>query len=331
MADKDLLHHADRTRTWPSLPLDEWQDTYATLHMWTQVVGKIRLAQSPMVNHWWQVPLYVTARGLTTSSIPYGSEAFQIDFDFVDHRLTIASSAGGEQNLALVPRTVADFYHELFSALRSLGIEVHIWTTPVEVPDVIPFEKDRVHAAYDADYAHRCWRILLQADRVFKAFRGRFLGKSSPVHFFWGGFDLAVTRFSGRQAPAYAGAAPNVGPHVMHESYSHEVISAGFWPGDGRLPYPAFYAYAVPEPAGFRGARVRPEDAFYSGELGLFILPYDAVRTAERPDEMLLEFMQSTYDTGANLGKWDRHALEERPGWVRGADGPRKAAGTSTA
>jgi hypothetical protein len=299
--------------------------------MWTQVVGKVRLAQSPMVNHWWQAPLYVTSRGLTTSPIPYGSEVFQIDFDFLDHQLRIATSEDASRSVALAPRTVADFYHEFMAALRSLGLEVRIWTTPVEVQEVIPFERDKTHAAYDAEYAHRWWRIMVQADRVFKAFRGRFLGKSSPVHLFWGALDLAVTRFSGRPAPPYTGGAPNVGLHVMRESYSHEVISAGFWPGDGRLPEPAFYTYAVPEPPGFREARVYPKDAFYNADLGEFILPYDAVRMAERPEELLLEFLQSTYEAGATLGRWDRHALEERPGWVRGADGPRESAGTAPA
>ncbi len=298
---------------WPSLPLEQWQDTYTTLQMWTQIVGKVRLASSPMENHWWQVPLYVTARGLTTSPIPYGLEVFQIDFDFVDHRLFINTSEGSERRLALAPRTVADFYREVMEALGSLGIDVRIWTTPVEVPDLTPFEQDRAHAAYAPDAAHRFWRVLVQADRVLKAFRGRFLGKSSPVHFFWGAFDLAVTRFSGRPAPAYTGAAPNVGVHVMHEAYSHEVSSAGFWPGDARLPYPAFYSYAVPTPPGFPEAPIRPEAAFFSPELGEFILPYDAVRTAARPDEMLLAFLQSTYDTAATLGGWDRPALEERP------------------
>jgi hypothetical protein len=319
----DPRHRENRSETWPSLPLDEWRDTYATLHMWLQVVGKVRLAQSPMVNHWWQVPLYVTTRGLTTSPIPYGSETFQVDFDFVDHALHITTSEDATRNMVLAPRTVADFYEEFMAALRSLGIDVRIWTMPVEVPDPIPFEEDQIHASYDPAYANRCWRILVQADRVFKAFRGRFLGKVSPVHLFWGAFDMAVTRFSGRPAPPYTGGAPNVGLHVMHESYSHEVISAGFWPGSGPVQFPAFYAYAVPEPPGFREAPVRPDDAFYSREMGEFVLPYDAVRTADRPDDVLLDFLQSTYEAGATLGRWDRTALEERPGWVAGADGKR--------
>jgi hypothetical protein len=262
-----------RAEAWPDLPLEAWRETYATLHLWTQIVGKIRLAQSPMVNHWWQTSLYLTARGLTTSPIPHGSQVFQLDFDFLDHQLVIATSRGDGRTLPLVPRPVADFYRELMGALRDLGLEVRIWPTPVEIPDPIPFEQDRVHAAYDPVYAQRWWRALLQADRVLQAFRGRFRGKCSPVHFFWGGFDLAVTRFSGRLAPPYTGIAPNVAPRVMHEAYSHEVISAGFWPGGGPVPYPAFYAYAVPEPPGFREAPALPAAASYHRDLGEFILP----------------------------------------------------------
>lgn len=313
MADRDTPQRAGGTDVWPALPLDEWRDTCETLQRWTQIVGKIRLAQAPMENHWWQVPLYVTARGLTTTSMPYGSEAFQIDFDFVDHRLVITTSRGAERTLALAPRSVADFYREVMDALRSLDLDVRIWTTPVEVPDVTPFEEDRTHASYDADAAHRFWRILLQSDRVLKAFRGRFLGKSSPVHFFWGSFDLAVTRFSGRAAPPFTGEAPNVAAHVMHEAYSHEVSSVGWWSGDARLPYPAFYSYAIPTPSGFADARVRPDAATFNPDLGEFILPYDAIRQAERPDELLLEFFQSTYEVAATLGGWDRQSLEERP------------------
>ena len=302
-----------RDEAWPDLPLEAWQDTYATLHLWTQIVGKIRLAQSPMVNHWWQTALYLTARGLTTSPIPHGSAVFQLDFDFLDHQLVIATSRGTGRSLPLAPRPVADFYRELMGALRDLGLEVRIWPTPVEIPDPIPFAEDRVHAAYDPVYAQRWWRALLQADRVLQAFRGRFLGKCSPVHFFWGGFDLAVTRFSGRLAPPYMGVAPNVAPSVMHEAYSHEVLSAGFWPGGGPVPYPAFYAYAVPEPPGFREAPVLPAAAGYHRELGEFSLPYAAVRSAERPEELLLAFLQSTYEAGADLGGWDRAALEVPP------------------
>ena len=302
-----------RAEAWPDLPLEAWRETYATLHLWTQIVGKIRLAQSPMVNHWWQTPLYLTARGLTTSPIPHGSAAFQLDFDFLDHRLLIATSRGIGRALPLAPRPVADFYRELMGALRDLGLAVRIWPTPVEIPDPIPFAEDRVHAAYDPVYAQRWWRALLQADRVLQAFRGRFLGKASPVHFFWGSFDLAASRFSGRPAPPYAGAAPNVAPRVMQEAYSHELISAGFWPGGGPVPYPAFYAYAVPEPPGFRDAPVLPAAAGYHRELREFILPYAAVRSAERPEEELLAFLQSTYEAGADLGGWDRDALEVRP------------------
>jgi hypothetical protein len=315
-----------RAEAWPELPLEAWRDTYATLHLWTQVVGKIRLAQSPMVNHWWQTALYPTARGLTTSPIPHGSQVFQLDFDFLDHQLVIATSRGTGRTLPLVPRPVADFYRELMGALRDLGLEVRVWPTPVEIPDPIPFEQDRVHAAYDPVYAQRWWRALLQADRVLQTFRGRFLGKCSPVHFFWGGFDLAVTRFSGRLAPPYTGIAPNVAPRVMHEAYSHEVISAGFWPGGGPVPYPAFYAYAVPEPPGFREAPALPAAASYHRDLGEFILPYAAVRSAERPEELLLAFLQSTYEAGADLGGWDRDALEVRRPRARSAGAPRGTA-----
>ena len=312
MADRDTRPRAGGDDTWPPLPFEEWRDTCETLQRWAQIVGKIRLAQSPMENHWWQVPLYVTARGLTTSSMPFGSEAFQIDFDFVDHRLVIATSRGTERSLPLAARPVADFYREVMDALRALDLDVRVWTTPVEVADLTPFEDDRAHASYDADAARRFWRILLQSDRVLKAFRGGFLGKSSPVHFFWGSFDLALTRFSGRAAPPFTGAAPNVGAHVMHEAYSHELSSAGWWPGDARLPYPAFYAYAVPTPAGYAGVAVRPAGAFFHRDLGEFILPYEEFRTAARPDELLMEFLQSTYEAAATLGGWDRRALEER-------------------
>lgn len=312
MANAGAPRRADAEEAWPSLPLDEWRATCETLQLWTQVVGKIRLAQAPMENHWWQVPLYVSTRGLTTSVMPYGSEAFQIDFDFLDHRLLITTSRGEGRALPLAPRSVADFYRELMEALRSLRLDIKIWTTPVEVPEPIPFEDDRIHAAYDAEAAHRFWRILRQSDRVMKEFRGRFLGKGSPVHFFWGSFDLAVTRFSGRAAPPFTGVAPNVGAHVMHEAYSHELSSAGWWPGDARLPYPAFYAYAVPTPAGYADAAVRPDGAFFHRDLGEFILPYEEFRTAARPDELLMEFLQSTYEAAATLGGWDRRALEER-------------------
>ncbi len=303
---------------WPSLPLEAWRETYATLHMWMQVVGKIRLALAPMVCHWWHVTLYVTARGLTTSPIPYGSRVLQIDFDFLNHQVVIETVDGRTRSLALAPRSVADFYMETMSALRSLGVDVSIWTTPVEVEDRTPFEQDHQHAAYDPEYAQRCWRILVQTDRVLKEFRSQFIGKVSPVHFFWGAFDLAVTRFSGRPAPQHPGA-PNLARFVAREAYSHEVSSCGFWPGGGVVDKPVFYAYAYPEPEGFRGCPIQPKEAFYSEELREFLLPYDAVRTAESPDQVLLSFLQSTYEAAANLGKWNRAALERD--WSRSRAG----------
>jgi hypothetical protein len=298
--------------SWPSLPADTWPATRATLHMWTQVVGKLRLALSPPQNHFWHSTLYVSARGLTTSPIPYGADAFQIDFDFIDHRLLIQTSWGPSRSVALEPKSVAEFYAEVMSALRALGIEVSIWTHPVEIADPIPFEEDRVHTTYNQAAAHAFWRALMQADRVFKQFRGQFLGKSSPVHFFWGGFDLAVTRFSGRRAPMWSGPLVNVHPHVMHESYSHEVSSAGFWPGNATVP-PIFYSYAVPGPPGLAEAAVGPSGAAYSQEMGEFVLPYESVRAAAQPDESLHEFLQTTYSAAANLGNWDRPLLEESP------------------
>jgi hypothetical protein len=294
---------------WPALPLAAWRDTYATLHMWTQVVGKVRLALAPMVNHWWHVTLYLTTRGLTTSPMPSGRRTVQIDFDFIGHELRVSTSDGLTRTLALAPRPVADFYQDLMATLRSLGVEVAIWTTPVEVEERIPFEQDRSHAAYDPAYAHRCWCVLAQADRVLHDFRSRFLGKCSPVHFFWGAFDLAVTRFSGRRAPEHAGA-PGLAAYVAREAYSHEVSSCGFWPGSGPVQEPAFYAYAYPEPPGFKDFPVRPGEAFYSDPLKEFILPYDAVRRADDPDAALLAFLQSTYEAAAELAHWDRAALE---------------------
>jgi hypothetical protein len=296
--------------TWPDLPLPEWQDTYATLHMWTQIVGKIRLAQTPWVNHSWHVTLYVTSRGLTTSPIPHGTRTFQIDFDFIDHELLIQSSDGGRRAIPLRPRTVASFYHEVMTALRELGLEVRIRTTPNEVERAIPFPEDHEHASYAPEQAHRLWRILVQSDRVLKAFRARFIGKCSPVHFFWGAFDLAVTRFSGRPAPVHPGGVPNFPDWIAREAYSHEVSSCGFWPGGGAVQTPAFYAYAYPEPEGFRDAVVEPASALYSTELREFVLPYDSVRTAAAPDDVLLTFLQTTYEAAAELGRWDRPALE---------------------
>lgn len=309
----ELKPRAPHPDPWPSLPLAAWKDTYATLHRWTQIAGKVRLRQSPMLNHWWQVALYLTARGLTTSPIPYGERSFEIEFDFRTHRLRIETADGDARVLALAPRSVADFYREFMARLRELGLEVKIWPVPVELPGMIPFAEDRVHASYDAEYAHRCWRVLLQADRVLKEFRSRFLGKASPVHFFWGSFDLAATRFSGRRAPELSSGGPNVAAWVMQEAYSHEVSSAGFWPGDDRFPEPAFYAYAYPEPEGFAAHPVRPEQAFYHRELHEFLLPYEAVRTARSPDRMLLDFFQTTYEAAADLGRWDRAALERGP------------------
>jgi hypothetical protein len=308
----NATHPDAKAQAWPALPLDGWRDTYATIHRWTQVAGKIRLAQAPLINHWWQVPLYVSCRGLTTSPIPYGTRTFQIDFDFIDHRLVIQTSDGAIESFPLEPRSVADFYGEMMARLRSLGLEVRIWSTPVEITNPIPFEQDHEHHAYDRDYAHRHFRILMQADRILTAFRGRFIGKVSPVHFFWGSFDLACTRFSGRLAAPRTGAA-NVADRVTLEAYSHEVSSCGFWPGGDGIETPAFYSYAYPEPSGFPEAPVRPNGAFYSKELGQFILPYDVVRQADAPDETLLEFLQSTYEAAATLARWDRAALERSP------------------
>ena len=298
------------SQAWPALPLEAWSETCATLHMWTQIVGKIRLAQSPWTCHSWHVTLYVTARGLTTSPIPHGSSTFEIDFDFIDHQLIVQVSDGRVARLALEPQTTATFYGRLMDEMRKLGLHVKIHGKPNEVPEPIRFDQDQVHCSYDADYAHRFWRILVQADRVFKEFRSRFIGKCSPVHFFWGGPDLAVTRFSGRRAPEHPGGIPNLPDWITREAYSHEVSSCGFWPGGGAVPYAAFYSYAYPQPAGFAQAPVRPDAAFYSSELGEFILPYDAVRQADSPDRVLLEFLQTTYEAAANLAGWDRASLE---------------------
>jgi Family of unknown function (DUF5996) len=295
---------------WPELPLSDWADTCATLHLWTQVVGKIRLAHAPMVNHWWQVPLYMSCRGLTTSPIPYGGESFQIDFDFIHHALIVQTSRGETETIPLGPNSVADFYQELVSRLRGLGIETRIWTMPVEIPDAIPFEQDHTHASYDAEYVNRFWRILLQADRILTRFRAPFLGKVSPVHFFWGSFDMAVTRFSGRAAPRLTSQSPNLGAWVMQEAYSHEVSSCGFWPGNGGFGKAAFYSYAYPEPPGFPSAPMAPSATYYDQTLGQFILPYDAVRNATSPDDDLMQYLASTYEAAATLGQWDRAALE---------------------
>jgi uncharacterized protein DUF5996 len=297
---------------WPALPLEEWKDTYATLHRWTQIVGKIRLARSPWINHSWGVTLYVTARGLTTSPMWQDARAFQIDFDFIDHRLVVATADGALRTIPLRARPVAEFYEELFAVLRALDLEIHIHPTPNELPDAIRLDTDREHASYDAGQANRFWRVLVQSDRVFKQFRARFIGKCSPVHFFWGSFDLAVTRFSGRRAPEHPGGVPHLPDEITREAYSHEVSSAGFWPGGGPAPFPAYYSYAYPTPEGFGAAAVRPAAASFNRELGEFLLPYDEVRRAASPDTTLLEFLQSTYEAAAGLAHWDRAALELR-------------------
>jgi hypothetical protein len=295
---------------WPDLPYRAWAETCATLHLWTQVVGKVRLAFTPWLNHSWHVPLYVTARGLTTSPIPCGDRSFEINFDFNDHVLDIALNDGARRRIALAPRPVADFYALVIAALGELGIPVRINELPCEIAGAVPFTRDRMHGAYDAEYARRFWRVLLRVDRVLNQFRTGFIGKSSPVHFFWGSFDMAVTRFSGRRAPPHPGGAPGLSDAVMREAYSHEVSSAGFWPGGGGIDHAAFYSYAYPEPAGFRTSAVRPEGAFFSEAVGEFLLPYDAVRLARDPDATLLAFLQSTYAAAADAGKWDRAALE---------------------
>lgn len=292
---------------WPALPFTEWKDTYATLHMWTQIVGKVRLALSPNINHYWGTTLYVTARGLTTSAIPYDKGIFEVQFDFIAHSLEIATSLGERRAFRLAPRTVAEFYAQFMGALHSLGINVNVWTMPVEVPRPVRFDLDESHASYDSEYAHRFWRILASVHPVFQEFRSGFIGKCSPVHFFWGSFDLAVTRFSGRRAPERPGA-----DKITKEAYSHEVISVGFWPGDGEIiKDAAFYAYAAPEPQGFKDSVARPAKAFYSAEKSEFFLMYDDVRLADSPERALLEFCRSTYEAGANLGNWNRAELEK--------------------
>jgi hypothetical protein len=297
---------ADQPECWPALPLESWKDTYATLHMWTQMVGKVRLRLTPLVNHWWNVPLYVSARGLSTSLIPYGERGFELWFDFIGHRLVLETSDGMSKSLALEPQSVADFYQELTEMLRSAGIDVKIWRMPVEIPNPIPFDEDRVHASYDPASVEKFWRILLSVAAVFTQFRAGFVGKSSPVHFFWGSFDLAVSRFSGRLAPERPGA-----DHVTREAYSHEVSSVGFWPGAGDIKDAAFYSYTVPEPQGFNEAQVRPASAYYQKQISEFLLMYEDVRKSESPTAMLLDFCQSTYEAGASLlGDWDRKALE---------------------
>jgi hypothetical protein len=302
-----------REQAWPTLPLEAWSETCATLHMWTQIVGKIRLIQSPRTNHSWHTTLYVTSTGLTTSPIPYGIRTFQIDFDFVNHQLAIRASDGQRAGFPLEPQSVAAFYRRLMDEMGRLDLHVNIHRKPNEVPDPIRFDQDETHNAYDQEHANRFWRILVQADRIMKEFRARFIGKCSPVHLFWGALDLAVTRFSGRRAPLHPGGVPNLPDEVTREAYSHEVSSCGFWPGGGAYPHPAFYCYAYPEPAGFSGVSIRPAAAFYSNELREFILPYESVRQSESPDRMLLEFLQSTYEAAATLSNWDRKSLEWSP------------------
>jgi hypothetical protein len=295
---------------WPDLPVAQWQATYETLHMWLQIVGKTRLALAPMENHWWQVPLYVTPRGLWTSSMPHGERTLAVDLDFIDHTLAVRCSDGTSRAMTLAPRSVAAFHDEYIDLLHSLGVSVRMMARPVEVVTAIPFAEDFDHAAYDAGAVHRCWQLLVQADRVLRSFRGPFIGKSSPVHFFWGSFDLALTRFSGRAAPRHAGGAPNCPDYVMVEAYSHECSSCGFWPGGGKMAAPAFYAYAYPQPAGYADAVVRPAGAYYDRDLGEFVLPLATLRDAPAPDRVVLDFLQSTYDAAAELGGWDRAGLE---------------------
>ncbi len=299
---------------WPELPTAAWRETYETLHLWTQIVGKIRLARTPWLNHSWHVALYVTARGLTTSPIPDGARTFQVDLDFIDHLLRVSTSDGAQRQFALAGQSVASFFAAIMAALAELGIHIAIDEMPSELPEPIRFSDDSKHSSYDPGAVRRFLQILVNVDRVFKQFRTGFLGKASPVHFFWGSFDLAVTRFSGRRAPRHPGGVPHLPDDVACEAYSHEESSAGFWPGSGAIDYPAFYSYAYPEPAGFRAAKVHPDAAFFSEALGEYILPYDAVRTADDPDKALLEFLQSTYDAAANAAKWDRDGLECAPG-----------------
>jgi len=299
---------------WPALPYPAWKSTCETLHLWTQIVGKIRLELTPWLNHSWHVPLYVTARGLSTSVIPRGNEGFEMRFDFIDHTLDIEASAGQRRRIRLMPQSVCDFYRAVMKALADMDIDVRITERPCEIPGAIPFSEDHDHASYDADAAHRFWLVLVQADRVFKKFRSGFIGKASPVHFFWGSFDLAVTRFSGRRAPPYTSKVPGLSTAVMADAYSHEVSSAGFWPGGGGIDYASFYSYAYPAAPGFKDAQVLPEGAFFSEALGEFLLPYDQVRNAPDPDGALLSFLHSTYAAAADTAHWDRAGLEKQFG-----------------
>ena len=303
---------SDANSDWPALPLAQWADTKDTLHMWMQIAGKVRLRLAPPVNHSWHATFYVTARGLTTGPIPHGTRHFQIDLDFIDHHLRVTASDGSIGGFALQPETVAAFYARLMAELTRLGLPVRISARPNEVADAIPFRQDETHRSYDRDAVTRFWQATRQADRVMTIFRSRFIGKCSPVHLFWGALDLAVTRFSGRTAPMHPGGIPNLPDRVTREAYSHEVSSCGFWPGSAPIDYPAFYSYAYSEPPGFADARVRPDGAFYSRDLREFVLPYDVVRESSAPDEMVLEFLQSTYEAAADLAKWDRQALERK-------------------
>jgi uncharacterized protein DUF5996 len=289
---------------WPALPYEAWKDTYSTLHMWSQIVGKIALARIAPINHSWGIALDVTARGLTTRTLPYSDRSFRVAFDFIEHQLVIETSDGNQRTLSLAPRTVADFYREVMATLRDMALPVTIWPMPVEVPNPIRFNEDTVHRSYDGTFANRFWRILLKIQQTLTAASCNFVGKCSPVHFFWGSFDLAVTRFSGRLAP------PREGPAFMRDAYSHEVISHGFWPGSAQVPEPAFYAYAVPEPQGLKEASVKPDGAYYHRELGEFILPYEAVRSAASPEQAIMAFVDSTYGSAATLANWDRAVLE---------------------
>ena len=299
-----------RHSQWPDLPYEAWKETYETLHMWMQIVGKIRLARMPWLNHCWQVTFYPTARGLTTGPMPYGGEQFEMDFDFVGHELRVQTSRGESRSIALAPMSVADFYRAVMTALTDVDMPVPIYRRPSEVESPVPFDVDEGHRAYDAEYAHRCWRILVSSAEVLWRFRSRFYGKASPVHFFWGGFDLAVTRFSGRTAPPHPGGIPNLPDRVTRDAYSHEVSSCGFWPGGPPAPYPLFYSYAYPEPEGFGGAPLQPPEARYDASLREFVLPYEAVSEANAPEEKLLAFLQSSYEAAANLAHWDRKSLE---------------------
>lgn len=302
------MENVSRKELWPALPFEAWKETCETLHMWTQIVGKVRLELSPPLNHWWQVPLYVTPRGLTTSPIPFPNrldQTFEVHFDFIDHQLLILTSHGAVKILPLIPRSVSAFYREFMCSLQALGIDITINTLPCEVKHPIPFDQDCVHASYDPGAAHRFWQILVQVNRVMTEFRSPFLGKCSPVHFFWGSFDLAVTRFSGRRAPQRERT-----DRITREAYSHEVISCGFWPGNEEFPEPAFYSYTFPEPPGLKEVSPCPASAFYDTTMGEFILRYEDMRNAKKPEQALMEFFQSTYEAGAILGRWDREALE---------------------